>query len=89
MHLGVEVGALDAGGELARHLERDPVAALGPVERDPRDPPVALVGERLELHDRARYPAGGRRDRPREPTRALDPRERNGLSSQGGSVGDD
>ena len=29
--LGVEVGALDAVGELARHLERDPVAALGAV----------------------------------------------------------
>ena len=43
----VEVRALHALGQLARHRERDPVAALGPVERDPRDAPVDLVGERL------------------------------------------
>ena len=34
----VEIRPLDAGGQLARHLERDPVAALGPVQRDAGDP---------------------------------------------------
>jgi hypothetical protein len=42
----VEVRALDAVGELARHLERDPVAAIGAVERDARDAAVALIDHR-------------------------------------------
>ena len=46
VHLGVEVRPLDAGRELARHLEGDAVAALGPVEGDARDAAVALVGHR-------------------------------------------
>ena len=44
--LRIEVGALDARGELARHVERDAVAALGAVEGDARDAPRGLVGQR-------------------------------------------
>ena len=47
--LRVEVGPLDARGELARHLEGDPVAALGPVERDPRDPARSRRSASAEL----------------------------------------
>src|ERR1700736_396222 len=43
----VEVGELDALFELANHGARYPVAALRPVERDPRDAVGDLVGERL------------------------------------------
>jgi hypothetical protein len=46
--LGVEVRSLDAGRQLARHLQGDPVAALGPVQGDPGDAPNHLIGERLE-----------------------------------------
>ncbi len=49
VHLGVEVGALDAGRQLSRHLQGDPVAALGTVQGDPGDPAVGLVGEGREL----------------------------------------
>ena len=42
---GVEIGLLDRGGELGRHLERDPVSALRAVQRDPPDRAVPLVGE--------------------------------------------
>src|SRR5918997_2666578 len=52
---GVEVGLLHAIGQLARHGERDAVAALGPVKRDPGNAPVDGVVERL--HDR-RQPTG-------------------------------
>src|SRR4029450_3426821 len=45
----VQVRPLDAGGQLSRHLQRDAVATLGPVERDPGNPPFTLVGDRLEL----------------------------------------
>ena len=38
VHRGVQVRLLYARGKLAWHLERDPVAALGPVESDPGDP---------------------------------------------------
>jgi hypothetical protein len=36
---GVEVGLLDAVGELARSGEREAVAALAAVQRDARDRP--------------------------------------------------
>jgi hypothetical protein len=49
--LGIEVRPLDAGGQLARHLERDPVAALGAVQGDPGDGAGHLVGQRLERFD--------------------------------------
>jgi len=55
----VEVRLLDRGGELARHRQRDRVAALGPVEGDPADPAVALVCQGPgPVHRRATYPAG-------------------------------
>ena len=81
VHLRVEVGALDARRQLARHLERDAVSPLGPIERDSRDAPVAGVGHRLELqgHDAIRPvarrrptrepPASRGRSRTRPPTR--------------------
>ena len=49
VHAGVEVRALHAGSELTRHLERDPVAALGTIQRDPGDTAVALVGQGRQL----------------------------------------
>ncbi len=45
-HLWVEVGALDTRLELAGHRTRDPVAALRPVERQPRDAVGHLVDDR-------------------------------------------
>jgi hypothetical protein len=49
MHVAVEVRLLDALGQLARHREGDAVAALRPIERDPRDPAGDLVAERLHV----------------------------------------
>jgi hypothetical protein len=46
----VEVGPLDASGELDRHPRHDPVAALRPVQGDAGDPVAALVGERRQFH---------------------------------------
>jgi hypothetical protein len=45
VHVAVEVRALHAVGKLARHLHRDAVAALRPVERDPRDRAGDLVAQ--------------------------------------------
>jgi hypothetical protein len=47
VHRAVEVGLLDAVRQLAWHRERDPVAALRPVEGDAGDAAVDLVGNRL------------------------------------------
>jgi hypothetical protein len=49
VHVAVEVRRLDALGQLAWHRERDPVAAMRPVERDARDPAGDLVAERLHV----------------------------------------
>jgi len=49
VHRRVEVRALDAVGELAGHLEGDPVSALGAVQGDAGDPPVGFIGDCPEL----------------------------------------
>src|SRR5262249_9859867 len=45
--LRVEVRTLNAGRELARHLEGDAVAPLRPMQGDAGDPPGHVVGQRL------------------------------------------
>ena len=45
---GDEVRQLDALRELARHVERDRVGALGPVQGDAGDPPGDLVPDRVQ-----------------------------------------
>ena len=47
VYLPVEVRLLHALGQLHRHRLRDPVPALGPVQRDPRNPLRYVVQQRL------------------------------------------
>src|SRR5204863_7862615 len=61
VNLRIQVRALDARRELARHLDGDAVPSLRPVERDARDAPVTLVDHRLEFHWRRCYSAVARR----------------------------
>ena len=58
MYLWVQVRALHARRELARHLEGDSIPSLRPVEGDARDAVVTLVGHRLQVqrHDAIRRP---------------------------------
>ena len=86
----VEVGALDDSLELGQQPPRDAVAALGTVERDPRDPPVDLVLDRAHTGSArsmialASTPAGQR------PVHAAalagEPRAQNASATAGGRV---